>query len=112
MTIDDFQKQSAQEYGEDTLDRIDSEYSVYLVPKQPVDDLPGLRVCIWPPPYLDSDHPMWTWNWRTVHPGPEMATPEGVPDIPIDFVGGKTEHDTLYQSIVEAAEAAIRSINP
>ena len=34
VTIDDFRKQSAQEYGKDTLDAIDSEGSVYLVPEQ------------------------------------------------------------------------------
>ena len=48
VTIDDFLKQSAQEHGEDKLDAIESENSVFLVPKQPVEDLPGLRVRIWP----------------------------------------------------------------
>jgi hypothetical protein len=46
VTIDDFRKQSVQEYGKDTLDAIDSEDSVYLVPKRPVEDLPKLRVHI------------------------------------------------------------------
>ena len=46
LIIGDFQKQSAQEYGKDCLDAIDSEYSVYLVPEQPVEDLPELRVRI------------------------------------------------------------------
>ena len=104
VTIDDFRKLSAQEYGEDTLDAIDSEDSVFLVPKRPVEDLPGLRVRIWPQPPADSNHPIWTWNWRTAHP-------EDVADIRIDIVGGRTEHDTLYGGIAEAAEAAICSIN-
>ena len=60
---------------------------------------------------MDRDYLIWTWNWRTVHPGPEVATPEDVPDIAINFVSGKTEHETLYGSIFEAAEAAICSIN-
>ena len=111
LTIDDFRKQTAQEYGEDTRDAIDSEASVYLVPEQPVDDLPELRVRIWPRPSVDSDHLIWTWNWRTAHPGLEVATPEDAPDIRITFVGGKTEHDTEYSSIAEAAEAAIGSLN-
>ena len=111
LTIDDFQKRSAQEYGKDSLDAIDSEYSVYLVPEQPVEDLSELRVRIWPQPSADSDHVNWTWNWRTVHPGPEVASPQDGPKMRIHFVGGKTEHDTLYGSIAEAAEAAISSIN-
>ena len=111
VTIDDFRKQSAQEYGKDTLDAIDSEDSVYLVPEQPVEDLPELRVRIWPRPSVDSDHLIWTWNWRTVHPGPEVASPEDGPEIRIKYVGGKTKYDTLYGSIAEAAEAAICSIN-
>ena len=111
LTINDFRKQSAQEYGRDTLDAIDSEGSVYLVLGQPVEQLPELRVRIWPQPSVDSDHLIWTWNWRTVHPGPEIASPGDAPDIHIQFVGGKTEDGTMYGSIAEAAEAAICSIN-
>lgn len=111
MTIDDFRKQSAQEYGEDPLDAIDSEDSVYLVPEQPVEDLSGLRVRIWPRSSVNGDHLIWTWNWRTVHPRPEVASPGDGPEIRIEFVDGKTEHDTLYGSIAKAAEAAICSIN-
>ena len=111
LTIDDFRKQSAQEHGKDTLDTIDSGDSVYLVPEQPLEDLPGLRVRIWPQPSIDRDHVFWTWNWRTVHPGPEVASPQDGPQIRIQFVGGRTEHDTLHGSIAEAAEAAISSIN-
>ena len=111
LTIDDFRKQSAQEYGKDTLDAIDSEDSAYLVLGQPVEELPELRVRIWPRPSVDSDHLIWTWNWRTVHPGPEVASLEDGPEIHIQYVGGKTEYDTLYGSIAEAAEAAICSIN-
>ena len=111
LTIDDFQRQSAQEYGKNNLDAIDSEDSVFLVPEQPVEDLPRLRVLIWPQPCADNDHLIWTWNWQTVHPEPEVASSEDGPENRIEYVGGKTEHDTLYRSIDEAAEAAIRSIN-
>ena len=111
LTIDDFRKQSAKEFGEDPLDAIDSEDSVYLVPEQPVEDLPELRVRIWPRSSVSSDHLNWTWNWRTVHPGPVVGSPEDGPEIRLNFVGGKTEYDTLYGSIAEAAEAAIHSIN-
>ena len=111
LTIDDFQKQSAQEFGKDSLDAIDSEYSVYLIPEQPIEDLPELRVRIWPQPSVEGDHVNWTWNWRTAHPGPEVAGPQDGPEIRIQFVGGKTEHDTLYDSIAEAANVAISSIN-
>ena len=90
LTIDDFRKQSAQEYGKDNLDAVDSEDSVFLVPEQSVEDLPELRVRIWPRPYVDSDHLIWTWNWRTVHPGPEVASPEDSPEIRIVYVEGKT----------------------
>jgi hypothetical protein len=60
---------------------------------------------------VSSDHLNWTWNWRTVHPGPVVGSPEDGPAIRLNFVGGKTEYDTLYGSIAEAAEAAICSIN-
>ena len=79
--------------------------------KQPVEDLPELRVRIWPQPSVDGDLANWTWNWRTVHPGPEVASPQDGPEIRIQFAGGKTEHDTLYGSIAEAADRAISSIN-
>ena len=111
LSIDDFRKQSAQEYGKDALDAIDSEDGVYLVPEQPVEDLPELRVRIWPRLPVGSDDPNWTWNWRIVHPGPEVASPEDGPEIRIEYVDGKTEYDTMYGSIAEAAEAAICSIN-
>ena len=104
VTINDFRKLSAQEYGEDTLDDIDSEDSVFLVPKRPVEDLPGLRVRIWSQPRADINHPIWTWNWRTTYP-------KDVTDIRINIVGGRIEHDTLHGSIAEAADAAICSIN-
>ena len=81
------------------------------MPEQPVEDLPELRVHIWPRSSVGSDHINWTWNWRTAHPGLELATPEDGPEIRIKFVDGKTAHDTLYGSIAEAAEAAICSIN-
>ena len=111
LTIDEFRKQSAQEHGNDTLDAIGSEDSVYLVPERPVQDLPGLRVHIWPKLSIDKDHVFWIWNWRTVRPEPEVAVPENGPQIRVQFVGGKTEFDTLHGSIAEAAEAAISSIN-
>ena len=91
LTIDDFRRQSAQEYGKDNLDAIDSEDSVFLVPEQSVEDLPELRVRIWPRPYVDSNHPIWTWNWRTVRPGPEVASPADGPEIRIVYVNGRTE---------------------
>ena len=113
LTIGDFDKQTAQEYGDDSLDAIDSEDSVYMVPKQPVAELPKLRVHIWPRTSVDSDCPVWTWNWLTSCPEPELEPnllgPEGLTET--EYVGGKTEHDTLYSSIVEAAEAALASIN-
>ena len=111
LTINDFQRRSAQEYGRDTLDAIDSKDSVYLVPEQPVEDLPELRIRIWPQSSANRNHAIWTWNWRTVHPGPEMASPDDGPQIRLQFVGGRTGHDTLHSSIGEAAEAAISSIN-
>ena len=111
LAIDDFRKQSAQEFGGDALDAIDSKNSVYLALKQPVDDLPELRVRIWPRPSVGSSDLNWTWNWRTVHVDPEVAAPEDGPAIRFDYVGGKTAHDSLYGSIDEAVEAAICSIN-
>ena len=111
LTIDDFKKRSAQEFGEDPLATIDSEYSVYLVPEHPVEDLPELRVRIWPKSSVGNDQLNWSWNWRTVHPGPEIASPEHGPEIRLEFVGGETEYDTLYGSIAQAAVAAIGSIN-
>ena len=115
VTISDFRKQSAQDYGEDTQDGINSEDSVYLVPEQPVEDLPGLRIRIWPCSSTGRDHLiMWTWNWRFTTPGPsvvEMIPSENLPDFQVVFVGGRDEHDTSYGSIAEAAEAAIFSIN-
>ena len=57
------------------------------------------------------EHPIWTWNWRTVHLEPEVASPSDGPEIRIVYVNGRTEYDTLYSSIAEAAEAAICSIN-
>ena len=111
LTIDDFRKQSAQEHGNDGLDAIDSRDSVYLVPERPHEDLPGLRVRIWPQHSLDRDQVFWNWNWRTVHPGPEVASPKDGPQIRIQFVGGRTDYDTRHGSVAEAAEAAISSIN-
>lgn len=111
LTIGDFRKQSAQEHGKDNLDAIDSEDSVFLVPEQSVADLPELRVRIWPRPSVNGDHLIWAWNWRTAHPGPDVGNPVHGPDIRIKFGGGRTEHDTLYGSIAEAAEAAICSID-
>lgn len=111
LTINDFQRQSAQEYGRDTLDAIESEDSVYLTPEQPVEDLPELRIRIWPQPSVDGGHVVWTWNWRTVHPGLEAASQGDGPEIRIQIVDGRTEHGATYSSIGEAAEAAITSIN-
>ena len=111
LTINDFRGRSAQEYGSDTLDAIDSKDSVYLVPEQPVEDLPELRIRIWPQSSAIRNHAIWTWNWRIVHPGPDVASSDDGPRIRLQFVGGRTEHDMLHNSIGEAAEAAISSIN-
>ncbi len=111
LTIDHFRKQSAQEHGNDALDAIDSSDSVFLVPEEPLEDLPGLRVRIWPQQSIGSVYVVWNWNWRTVHPGPEVATPQDGPQIRIQFVGGRTGYDTRHGSIADAAEAAIASIN-
>ena len=62
LTISDFQRKSAREYGADTLDAIDSKDSVYLVPERPVEDLPELRIRIWPQPPGDKNRVVWTWN--------------------------------------------------
>ena len=111
LSIDDFRKQSAQEFGEDDLDAIDSEYSVYLLPEQPVKDLPALRVRIWPRSTAACQHPNWTWNWRIAHPGPKIVPQDSSPEIQMILVDGKTEDGKLFASIAEAAKAAIASIN-
>ena len=41
----------------------------------------------------------------------EVASREDGPEIGINVVDGKTEHDRSYGSIIEAAEAAICSIH-
>ena len=112
LTIEDFQKkQLAQEDGKDSLDAVDSEYSVFLVPEPPVADLPELRVRIWPYSSADNDGLTWTWNWRAVHPGPEISSSDDGPEFRLGFVSGETEYDTSYGSIDEAAKTAIGSIN-
>ena len=113
LTLESFRRQSAQEYGKDSMDAIDSEDSVYLVPEQPIDDLPELRIRIWPHIAAGGNNVAWTWNWRAAHLGPKVVAQgdEDGPEIRMKFVDGKTEYDTMHSCIAEAAEAAISSIN-
>ena len=116
LSLNDFNKVSAQDYGSNSLDAINTENCVYLVPKRPIDDLPRLRIRIFlptvPTPSGAFISQMWNWNWRT-SVAQDIPSGQELPNICVGMVEGKdsTSSGTTHQNLNDAADEAIASVN-